>query len=172
MIRGRKPKPTALRVLNGNPGKRALPSGEATPGRGAPPMPAFIAENDVARGEWERVVPALDKIGVLTCVDGAILEAYCICYAHWRQHEEALRAYNASNDGHVFNTSTQEGREYLQVLPQVSILLKYEAMMHSLMAELGLSPAMRTRIVGPPPGEEKESNDRLKTFFTKKREET
>jgi hypothetical protein len=40
-VRGRKPTPTAVRILKGNPGRRPLPSNEPTPeaGRCTPPRP-------------------------------------------------------------------------------------------------------------------------------------
>ena len=42
--RGRKPKPTAVKVLEGNPGKRSLNTGEPKPEKKAVSAP--IAKND------------------------------------------------------------------------------------------------------------------------------
>ena len=40
--RGRKPKPTAVKVLEGNPGKRGLNAGEPKPEKKAPRCPAWL----------------------------------------------------------------------------------------------------------------------------------
>ena len=40
--RGRKPKPTALKVLEGNPGKRPLNENEPKPERKAPECPSWL----------------------------------------------------------------------------------------------------------------------------------
>ncbi len=48
---GRPPKPTALKLLQGNPGKRPLPKGEPRPPVGCEP-PANLTKR--ARGVWDR----------------------------------------------------------------------------------------------------------------------
>ena len=48
--RGRKPKPTALKELEGNPGKRPLNDREPKPEKKAPPCPKWL--NDDAKKEW------------------------------------------------------------------------------------------------------------------------
>ena len=42
--RGRKPKPTAVKVLEGNPGKRSLNTGEPKPDKKAPRCPAWLED--------------------------------------------------------------------------------------------------------------------------------
>jgi hypothetical protein len=42
MPRGRKPKPTKLRILEGNRGKRPLPVGEPEPDPSVPSPPDFL----------------------------------------------------------------------------------------------------------------------------------
>ena len=51
--RGRKPKPTAIKVLEGNPGKRPLNKFEPAPEKKAPPCPEWL--NGEAKAEWERL---------------------------------------------------------------------------------------------------------------------
>ena len=50
---GRKPKPTALKKLEGNPGKRKLNTKEPMPGKGMPDCPKWLFPE--AKKEWERV---------------------------------------------------------------------------------------------------------------------
>ena len=48
--RGRKPKPTAIKELEGNPGKRPLNANEPKPERKAPRCPGWLATPDERRG--------------------------------------------------------------------------------------------------------------------------
>jgi len=52
MTRGRKPLPTSLKLLCGNPGKQKLPKGEPDPDSNIPAPPAVL--NDYAFEEWNR----------------------------------------------------------------------------------------------------------------------
>src|SRR6185503_12867478 len=88
MARGRKPIPTALKVLHGNPGKRQLPQGEPRPTLGLPDAPAHLTE--AALVEWHRVGTELARVGVITHVDRAVLAGYCVTYARWVAAEEVL----------------------------------------------------------------------------------
>src|SRR4051812_31093346 len=89
MKRGRKPKPTALKRAEGNPGKRRLPANEPTPEIAAPDCPAHLTAG--ARAEWDRLAPELEANGLLTRVDRAALAGYCVLYARWAEAEEQLK---------------------------------------------------------------------------------
>ena len=77
-VPGRKPKPPNLRVIEGNRSHRPIPS---TPKHApvAPPCPPWISE--VAKTEWKRIAPELEKLGLLVTVDKAALAGYCENYA-------------------------------------------------------------------------------------------
>ena len=66
---GRKPKPTSLKVLEGNPGKRQLNPNEPKPDASIPKCPAWLSKE--AKREWKRLVPFLEQAGLLTQVDRA-----------------------------------------------------------------------------------------------------
>lgn len=134
-IRGRPPKPTALKVLNGNPGKRPLNKLEPKPKPLLPKCPTWL--DPVAKKEWRRVVPELERIGMLTCVDGAALEGYCQSYGRWVAAEQFIQKH-----GMVFKTPSG----YLQQVPQVSIAQKYLQLVKAFCSEFGLTPCARTRI--------------------------
>jgi phage terminase small subunit len=51
--RGRPPKPTALKVLEGNPGKRPLNQNEPKPEKKAPNCPSWLLPD--AKKEWRRL---------------------------------------------------------------------------------------------------------------------
>ncbi len=133
--RGRKPKPTSLKVLEGNPGKRPLNKNEPQPEKKAPRCPSWLEPE--AKKEWRRMAKALETIGVLTQVDKAAFAGYCQAYARWREAEEFL-----SKHGTIFKTPSG----YIQQLPQVAIARNYLQTMKDFCSEFGLTPAARTRI--------------------------
>ena len=80
-MRGRKPKPTTLKILEGNPGKRSLNEHEPQVQAEIPECPEFL--DDEARAEWFRMAKVLQDMGLLTQADRAALAAYCVAYSCW-----------------------------------------------------------------------------------------
>jgi len=88
-MRGRKPKPTVLKALAGNPGKRAINRSEPAIPNGIPDCPSFL--DDEAKAEWFRVASILNQMGLLTRADRSALAAYCTCYSRWVSAEAEVR---------------------------------------------------------------------------------
>ncbi|MGI6721768.1 MAG: phage terminase small subunit P27 family [Anaerovoracaceae bacterium] len=86
--RGRKPKPTELKVLEGNPGKRTLNKNEPRPDKKAPRCPSWL--EDEAKKEWKRMGKVLEQMGLLTDMDMAAFAGYCQAFARWKEAEEFL----------------------------------------------------------------------------------
>jgi P27 family predicted phage terminase small subunit len=139
---GRKPKPTRLKILQGNPGHRRLSKNEPKPARSTPVPPEWL--DPLAKEEWGRIVPELEAIDLLTRVDGFVLEAYCTCYAQWVKHEQAI-----AKIGTVYQPGTKKASKYLRQLPHVAIAQKYLAEARAFAEQLGLSPSARSRIDCP-----------------------
>src|SRR4030088_1854931 len=78
-MRGRKPKPTVLKLLDGNPGKRPLNDREPASIPGIPDMPEDL--DDEAQAEWNRIVPELREMGLLCRADRAALTGYCTSWS-------------------------------------------------------------------------------------------
>lgn len=76
-MRGRKPKPTALKMLEGNAGKRQLPEDEPKPQVVdiLPPAPRSLGRG--GRAEWRKQVATLTSTRVLTVSDLLALEQLC-----------------------------------------------------------------------------------------------
>ena len=83
---GRKPKPTAIKKLEGNPGKRKLNTKEPIPAKGMPNCPEWLMPE--AKKEWERLADLMNQMGVLTEVDMAAFAAYCQSYARWKEAQD------------------------------------------------------------------------------------
>jgi P27 family predicted phage terminase small subunit len=133
--RGRKPKPTAIKVLEGNPGKRPINKCEPRPQKTVPKCPSWLEPE--AKKEWRRMSKSLEALGILTKVDAASFAGYCEAYARWKEAEEFL-----SKHGTIFKTPSG----YIQQVPQVSIAQTYLKIMKDFCSEFGLTPASRTRL--------------------------
>ena len=134
--RGRKPKPTALKILEGNPGKHPLNEHEPVPPKLQIKCPAWLEPE--AKKEWRRLAPSLESMGVLTTADQMAFAGYCQAYARWKEAEEFI-----SKHGSIFQTPSG----YVQQVPQVSIAQQNLKIMQSFCSEFGLTPATRSRII-------------------------
>lgn len=134
--RGRKPTPTAIKQLEGNPGKRPLNDKEPKPERKAPPCPKWLDKE--AKKEWKRLASKMEMMGVLTEVDMAAFAGYCQSYARWRENEEFI-----SKNGSLVRTPSG----YWQQVPQVSMAQQYLKQMGRFAEQFGLTPASRSRII-------------------------
>ncbi|WP_337531429.1 phage terminase small subunit P27 family, partial [Zhenhengia sp.] len=116
---GRKPKPTSLKVLEGNPGKRALNDTEPKPEKKAPKCPTWL--NKEAKKEWKRIATELEALGILTEVDMAAFAGYCQAYARWKEAEEFIAKHG---------TIIKSPSGYWQQVPQVNIAQSYLKIMN------------------------------------------
>ena len=134
--RGRKPKPTALKLLEGNPGKRPLNIREPAPPKSEIKCPTWLLPE--AKKEWRRLATSLEAMGVLTMADLTAFAGYCQAYARWKEAEEFITQH-----GSIFRTPSG----YVQQVPQVSIAQQSLRLMQTFCTEFGLTPACRARII-------------------------
>jgi P27 family predicted phage terminase small subunit len=147
---GRRPKPSNLRLLQGNPGKRALNANEPKPAQVAPNPPEHLSET--ALKEWSRMSEQLLRLGLLTVADRAAFAAYCTIYARWVDAEESLK-----KTGPVVRAPS--GFPILS--PYYTVANQSLQQMRAYLIEFGLTPASRSRIsVG-----QNESNDPMEDFL-------
>ena len=81
-MRGAKPKPTKLKILAGNPGRRPLPKDEPKP-RGKAVMPQWL--NAEARVVWQELAPVTESLGLLTDHDAEQFGTLCTELAAYRK---------------------------------------------------------------------------------------
>lgn len=149
---GPPPKPTALKRLAGNPGKRPLNEREAQPRREMPTCPRWLVGE--ARREWRRMARELYDLGLLTVVDRAALAAYCQCWARWIQAENEL----AEPDVHL--TITTDKGNVIQN-PLVGIANVAMDHMRKFLIEFGMTPASRSRVAAMAPEKEQTLEEML-----------
>jgi len=133
-----KPKPTALKVLQGNPGKRAINKREPQPGALGPP-PVDLCE--VARAKWAELT-RLECWGLVTTqADAELLAEYCRLHA---------RKANAEGKVAEFGELVKGANGFPVQSPWVSAADRCWAGMFKIALEFGGSPSSRTRLsTGP-----------------------
>lgn len=140
MARGRKAKPTGLKLLQGNPGKRAINKDEPDFGVGAPAKPDFLDE--YASAEWDTLIEILVPARVITKGEIGILLMACDAYSQFRQCVEFLRKKKSLS----YVGTTQSGDEIRRPYPEVAQRNQARRQYLSALAELGLTPTSRTKI--------------------------
>jgi len=152
MPRGRKPKPIAQRIAEGNPGKRSLNHPGVMLKPALPTAPASLTA--VAKIEWTRLAKELFDAGLLTNADRNALANYCEAWADWVDAREKINLPGGKT------TTTEKGYEMQSVW--VGIANKAAASMHRIAAEFGLTPASRARIsIAAPKTPDEEAEERV-----------
>ena len=141
---GPKPRPTADKILRGNPGKRKLPDNEPQPEKTAkpPPAPRYLCK--VGKKEWRWISKELHKMGLLTKIDLVSLGAYCVQYAIW---VDACK--NVIERGSI--AKTKNGNIIQN--PYLSVLNRAQVEMRKWLIEFGMTPSSRSRVTVEKPKE-------------------
>jgi P27 family predicted phage terminase small subunit len=132
---GRRPTPTATKILQGNPGKRKINHREPQPG-GIPKCPSHL--NATAKREWRRISAELISLGLLTEVDRAALASYCAAYSTFVDAE-----LNLAKFGLVIK-SPKSGMPIAN--PFLGVRNRALDLIRQFSIEFGLTPAARTRL--------------------------
>jgi len=136
---GRKPKPTAVKKLTGNPGKRPLPKNEARLPAQLPAMPRGHLSKD-AKFFWRKVGPLLAELGLITELDGPAFE------------------FMSHHYGMVVQAATRLERDGLTIIgamggkvkhPAAQILKENSTAFRMFATEFGLTPSSRSRLEIP-----------------------
>lgn len=149
---GPPPKPTRLKLLQGNPGRRPLSDNEPQPEIGRPTRPHWLLPE--AKREWSRIVPELVRLGLLAKIDRAMLSMWCQC---WGMYVEAVR--DIREHGTAFRTD----KGYEGQRPSVAVMNKMIERMTALSARFGMTPSDRSRISVP----QSEDKDEFAEFIRK-----
>jgi P27 family predicted phage terminase small subunit len=139
-MRGRRPKPTRLKFLTGNPGKRPMNEHEPRPEPAIPECPPELSP--LARREWDRLVSELCALRMLTKLDRGALASYCGAYALWAEATEAIQK---------FGVMIKSPQGFPIQSPYLSIANRQAEIMMRIASEFGFTPASRGRISTPAP---------------------
>ena len=143
---GRKKKPTLLKFVTGNPGRREINTNEPEPLAGEVVAPGWL--DDEARQKWADVLRSCPWI---TAADTDTLALYCDSYSHY------LKARKLSIKTPV--VKSVEGK--LSKNPAWTARNEAFQQMRSAGSELGLSPSSRSGITTG----ERKSHDPAEKYF-------
>jgi P27 family predicted phage terminase small subunit len=143
--RGPAPKPTQLKILEGNRSKRPLNRREPVPPAGKVAPPAWLlarGRDSWAMKAWRRLAPRLQAMGVLTTVDTEALGLLCDTLALYLETSEVV-----AEKGATYRARSTTGRVIIKTRPEVAIAADAYKRVKSMMAEFGLTPSARSRVV-------------------------
>lgn len=151
MKRGRKPKPTAIKKFEGNPGKRKLNADEPQPTIiGLPDPPDWLS--DRAKAKFQELAPELTRMGTLTVADVDTFACYCEAFGELM---DCLEKIDEVGDYYF----TEKGT----VLVHPAVYRKNKAIerMYKFGAVLGLNPSNRSSIAIP----QQQASSKLSKFL-------
>jgi len=148
-MRGRKPKPTQIKLVTGNPGHRPPPPDEPKPTAKIPKCPPHL--DPEAKREWRRMARELDDLGILTTIDRAVFASYCQAWSEWLQAHKIVKKVGTvirskervveKPDGTVIRSGG---------VPMINPVCKRMDIANSKMmkalTEMGMSPSSRGRV--------------------------
>ena len=147
---GPPPKPTAIKKLQGNPGRRKLNDKEPQSSRKIPPPPKWL--DKVAKQNWKRESEELKSMGVLTKIDWGIFAARCYLYSQIVKLSEDIEVEGRTID-------TKQGPKSNPKAVQLDKIIKEYRMIGS---SLGADPASRSKIQVAEPKKKKTKAQLLK----------
>ena len=148
---GRRPKPTALKLLDGT--QRGPIKSEPGLAPGVPPMPDRLKLDHVCVEKWHEFADILTRMGVLTLGDGEALATLCEVHS---AEQSCLLQFRAG--GAVIHTDLG-GVKPNPAGPLYRSLVSQKA---ALLSEFGLTPSSRTKLAT----KAEVQKDELEAFFT------
>ncbi len=151
---GRPKKPTHLKLIEGNRGKRAINHLEPDPDylndlRAPKHLPEWAVPI------WNDLAPKLRKAKVLTELDSEALCQLCIAIAHYRQATDELNR--------DFIRNGEKGQSLNQMMVAQSMAFKQA---NAIMQQFGMTPAARSRVVVNSQGDLFGNEGPSKNYFT------
>jgi P27 family predicted phage terminase small subunit len=150
-VRGRKPKPTHLKLVAGNPGRRELNEDEPIPEGDLDAPPDWLTERQ--QESWRYAI-ANAPTGLLKRLDRSVLTAFVIAEDMHRDASQMIAKYGAVVKAPGTGVPMQS--------PYVSILNKQAVIMMRASSEMGFTPSSRSRVKVPGKGNGKNKFGDLK----------
>jgi len=142
-MRGRKPKPTNLKILEGsfikNPQRRNTSEPEA-PDK----LPRCPSHLDAAgKKKWRETLAILKEMNIASTAYADLLELYADTYSRWRDAREKVLKV-----GIATVTKDTDGNVTIRRNPFETAMHKYRDALVKIEAELGLTPSAKSRLHG------------------------
>ena len=132
---GPKSTPTKTLQLRGS-WRGDIREGEPEPTTGNPDKPEYLT--DLFSETWDRLVGQIESMGLLTEVDGWLIERYCVAWVRWREAEKYI-----ADNGMTYESVDNQGNVTYKPYPQVKIANDLASQLNRLEAQFGLGPSNR-----------------------------
>lgn len=141
---GRRPKPTALKVLQGNPGKRKLNEREPKPPAGEVRKPRGLSR--AAGLEWDELAPIAMAMGTLTTADVTSFGTLCelVATLHMASSQKDAEGFGPFTVSDDFN-----GVPTVKVHAALKLERETANALRPYYEKFGLEPVGRARISVP-----------------------
>lgn len=153
---GRRPVPSALNDLRGNPGKRAKNHLEPKPKSTVKKPPKLARNRPAVNRAWNKIAPELEELGLLTGLDAL---AFRMMLEHGVISLEALHEMRMPDGTLQLSREDENGVERKH--PMLQIFRDNSNMMLKYLQEFGMTPASRVRLKVEPEEREKSLADIL-----------
>lgn len=141
---GRRPKPTALKLAQGNPGKRKLNELEPTPEVVDPLVPEYLSKP--ARRWWEMLSPMLYRLKVLTEADQLALALLCEQAAQADEATKILRKGGIMVKKQLYDRGGKKVGTVPVINPAFKVQLESMKQLKAFLTEFGITPASRSKV--------------------------
>lgn len=132
-------KPSHLKAVEGNAGKRPINHSEPKPKSGyVPPPDYFSLEED----DWYKEIgDHLSKAGIITELDSKALEMLTLAYSDYREARELVKEH-----GVMYQTISMTGAKVWKANPAVNAASDAWKRFRAMATEFGMTPASRTKV--------------------------
>ncbi len=134
-MRGRKPVPTHLKVIRGNPGKRALNPDEPVPAGDLSAPPDWMSE--AQKAGWNYAIEHAPA-GLLKMLDRSVLAAWVAAEDLHRRASEQVDKFGILTKAPITGLPIQS--------PYLPVMNRQAALLLKCAEQLGFTPAARSRI--------------------------
>lgn len=132
---GRPRKPTELKLLQGNPGKRAIVKSVSCEAKSE--AASTMELSGYSLEYWRYLKPILEKTGVLTEADSTELTMLCQTWGKYREAFEQLQ-------GEPFVVTSDKGAPYQN--PLVGVCNAYRDAVQKMLIQFGMTPVARSSV--------------------------
>lgn len=162
-MRGRKPQPTHLKLVNGNPGRRPVTPDGFRPKAEIPDCPEHLTGE--ARKEWNRVTELLHEHGMIAQVDRGALAMLCTVWSRYVAAEEMIEKARQAAPASM-GLFVKSPNDFPIQSPWLAVSNRAMEQYRAMCDLFGLTPSARSRIEPATsqldlPGMEKAGPDRF-----------
>ncbi|WP_020599866.1 phage terminase small subunit P27 family [Spirosoma panaciterrae] len=143
MAKGRRPKPTEVKLLQGTLERSRINPNEPKPLLEVPLAPDWLP--DEVKDIFNEMALHFADMRVLSKTDGRALELLADAYFEYREARQFIIA-----NGSTYESITKDGGKIVRAYPQVNIASDAFKRVRAMLIEFGATPAARSRVEAIP----------------------